>query len=72
MEKLIESMTYIEFKNYTNDRACDGQWSLEMAIACIDIRKKIDRIKAKGLFKRKATEELQENEWQKIISEFNK
>ena len=67
MEKPIEDMTYIEFKKYTNDRASDGQWSLETAIACIDIRTKIDRMRVKGLFKRKATEKLQENEWQKII-----
>ena len=69
--KPIEKMTYAEFKDYTTDRACDGRWSMMTALACIDMRRRIDAIKIKGLFKRKATAEAQEKEWQKLLSELN-
>jgi hypothetical protein len=71
MEKPIEKMTYAEFKVFTDDRACDGRWSLITALACIEMRKRVDAVKVKGLFKRKATEEAQEKEWQKLLSELN-
>lgn len=70
MSKPIQEMTYAEFKDFTNDRACDGKWSLLTALGCIEMRKRVDAVKVKGLFKRKATEEAQEKEWQKILAEF--
>lgn len=70
--KPIEEMTYKEFQEYTEDRACDGRWDLLTAVACIDMRKRIDAVKVRGLFKRKATERKQEEEWQKLLAEIKK
>lgn len=61
----LEKMTYQEFKDYCNDRACDGKWSMLEAMACIDVIKKIDSIKVKGLFKKKQTLKARELEWEK-------
>jgi hypothetical protein len=64
MDKPIEQMTYAEFKDWCNERACDGRWSLVTALACIEMMKKIDSVK--GFFNRKKKQELA---WQKLISE---
>lgn len=59
----LEEMSYQDFKKYCNDRACDGNWSMLEAMACMDIIDKIDSIKVKGLFKRKKTLEARELAW---------
>ena len=61
----LENMSYQEFKEWCEDRACDGRWSMLEAIACLDIIKEIDNIKAKGLFKKKATLKAREEAWKK-------
>lgn len=62
----LENMSYKEFKEYCNERACDGRWSMLEAIVCLDVINEIDKIKAKGFFfKKKRTEELRELEWRK-------
>ena len=35
-------MTYKEFVNWCNRRACDGCWSMGTAIYCIEVVKKIN------------------------------
>jgi hypothetical protein len=65
MDINLETMTYQEFKEYCNDRACDGQWSLLEALACINVIEEIDSIKVKGLFKKKQTLKARELEWKK-------
>lgn len=62
-------MTYKEFKNYCNERVCDGRWSMEEAILCISIIEEIDDIKEKilGITLRKKTEKVREEAWQRII-----
>ena len=35
-------MTYKEFKNWCNQRCCDGRWALNVAIFCIDVINDID------------------------------
>lgn len=71
MDKSNEGMTYAEFRDWSNERACDGRWSLTTALGCIEIRKRVDAVKVKGLFRRKATEQAREKEWQKILVELN-
>lgn len=65
MDVKLDSMTYEEFKNWCNDRARDGRWSMLEAMACIDVMKEIDSIKVKGLFKKKATMRAREEEWKR-------
>jgi hypothetical protein len=72
MNKPVEKMTYSEFKDWGNERACDGLWSMNEALGYIEIRKRIDAIHIKGLFRKKATNKAQELEWQKIILETTK
>lgn len=61
----LDKMSYEDFKKYCNDRASDGEWSLFEAMACLDVIGEIDKIKAKGFFKKKKTLELREMEWRK-------
>lgn len=63
MTKSVEGMSYQEFRDYCNDRACDGQWSMLEAMACLDIIKKIDSIKVKGFFNKKKTLKAREQAW---------
>lgn len=64
-------MTYKEFKDYCNERACDGKWSFDEALKCISIIKEIDAIKVKsfGLLSKKRTEQAKEKAWRKKISQ---
>lgn len=52
-------MTYKEFLAWCNDRACDGFWSLEVALCCTDLAHRLYR---KPFWKRK-------KEWLKIKDE---
>ena len=63
MDIKLENMSYQEFKKYCSDRACDGQWSMLEAMACLNVIEEIDKIKVKGLFKKKKTLEAREIEW---------
>jgi len=37
-------MTFMDFDKWCNDRACDGCWSMNTAIACINIVDKYNKI----------------------------
>lgn len=65
MNSLIKDMSYKEFVEYCNDRACDGQWSMFEAMNCIYIITEIDSIKTKFLCftRKKLTEQLREKAW---------
>ena len=52
-------MTFKEFTNWCNERACDGYWSMNTALFCIQI---VDRVMEKPFWKR-------EREWQRINRE---
>lgn len=65
MDIKLENMSYQEFKKYCSDRASDGQWSMLEAMACLNVIEEIDKIKVKGLFKKKKTLEAREIEWKK-------
>lgn len=36
-------MTFKEFVNWCNDRACDGKWGMLEAIACVEIIRTVRR-----------------------------
>lgn len=55
-------MKYKEFVAWCNQRACDGCWSMETALYCIVIMRKIDSL---PFWKR-------EKEWRKIKDEVEK
>ena len=69
MEEVIKTMTYQEFKAFCNKRASDGRWNNIEIITCLNLIEKIDKIKVKGLFKRKATEKAREAAFNKIKEE---
>lgn len=71
MNETFKTMTYKEFKDYCNKRACDGMWSIDEALASISIMEDIDSIKIKvfGIFHKKRTEQAQEKAWKKTISQ---
>lgn len=62
----LEKMSYQEFKKWCNDRACDGQWSVIEAMACLQVIKEIDSIKVKGPFTKKKTLKAREIAWRKL------
>ena len=67
MEEVIKSMTsYQEFKKFCYEKASDGQWSSIVAMGCLDIISEIDKIKVKGLFKKKKTLEAREKAFNRI------
>ena len=68
MEEVIKTMTtYKEFKKFCSEKACNGQWSMVEARACLQVIKKIDSIKVKSLFnKKKATEKAREDAFNKL------
>ena len=68
MEKLIKDMTYKEFNDYCNERACDGQWSMDEATAYINIMKEVDSIEIKflGITRRILTRKMREEKWNEL------
>lgn len=61
MTKSIKEMSYKEFDNWCNERACDGQWSMTNAIACIGMYDEVEAATKGKIFKRKAREKAWEN-----------
>jgi hypothetical protein len=57
-------MSFKQFEEWCNDRACDGRWGMLEAIVCIDI---IDKIISAPFWKRK---KLWEKEYkEKVLDE---
>jgi hypothetical protein len=69
MQKNFKEMTYKEFKEWCNDRACDGAWGVYQAMTYIKIMEAIDSIHIKGLFKKRATKKEQELAWKDCFLE---
>lgn len=57
----IEEMTYKQFDDWCNDRACDGRWSMLDAIACIRMHDEVESAVKGKFFKRKTREKAWEN-----------
>lgn len=71
------SMTFKEFVEWCNNRACDGCWGIIEAMACIDIISKIRKLpfwKRKKAWKEKEQQVLDEivNPINRKIEEMNK
>ena len=64
MKKKIKDVTFEEFDEWCNGRACDGQWSMFMAVNCMEIIRQV--LKVKPLFGRK---KAREKEWERIKNE---
>ena len=66
-DEIIKTLTYKEFKEFCNQRVCDGRWSMLEAMAYLDVIDEIDKIKVKflGLITlKKKTELAREKAWQ--------
>jgi hypothetical protein len=66
MDKTIEEMTYAEFNDYCNDRACDGRWGMMEAIACCGMMREIEGAVKGKWFKKKA----RENAWKSLKTKY--
>lgn len=64
MKKKMKDITFKEFNKWCNMRACDGQWSMFMAVNCIEAIRQV--LKVKPLFGRK---KAREKEWERIKNE---
>jgi hypothetical protein len=67
MDKPIEEMTYVEFNSYCNDRACDGQWGIQDALACIGMMNEVEDSARGKFFKRKA----RESAWESLKAKYS-
>lgn len=54
-------MTYKEFSDWCNKRACDGCWGMNAAAFCIDI---LDKLQKQPFWKR-------ERKWQELNSQYS-
>ena len=61
----IKDCTFDEFSKYCNDRACDGQWSMEDAITCADLHREV--CKTRPIFGRK---KARDKRFQEIKGEY--
>lgn len=59
-------MSYQDFNDYCNQRACDGRWSMTEAVFCIEIIERVQSIKKKGLFSKRRTYKARKEEFEKI------
>lgn len=64
MKKKMQDITFEEFNKWRNMRACDGQWSMFMAVNYMEIIRQV--LKVKPLFGRK---KAREKEWERIKNE---
>lgn len=60
MKKKIKDVMFIEFDNWANKRACDGQWDSITAITCSKLISKILKETKKYLFKRRRIRKQEE------------
>lgn len=60
MFKKIKDVTFEEFSAWCNARACDGAWSMNMAIVCLEAHKKVYDVNP--LFGKKKKREAKWNE----------
>ena len=59
MKKKMKDITFKEFNEWCNMRACDGQWSMFMAVNCMEAIRQV--LKVKPLFGRKKQEKKSGN-----------
>lgn len=64
MKKEMKDVTFDEFSEWANRRACDGQWS--MLTAMVSSAAILEVMKVKPLFRRK---KKREEAWEKVKAE---
>ena len=72
MIKKYENMSYEEFFNYCEERACDGRWGLEEAVLCLGIIKRMQQIRIYTFmfYDSKKTKKAREAEWERMKKYF--
>lgn len=66
---LFKTMTYKEFKDYCNQRICDGRWTIREAMYCIALIEDVEEnnVKLLGLIPLKyKSSKLKERRWEEI------
>lgn len=68
MKEKFTNMTYEEFFNYCEERACDGRWGLEEAVLCLGIIKHLQSIRETTFifYSKKKTKKAREDEWERM------
>lgn len=66
----LEEISFEEFSDYCQMRACDGQWSFLDAISCCKLIEEINKIEVKMFFglivNKKKTKEAREKAWKEL------
>ena len=72
MVNKFKNMTYEEFFNYCEERACDGRWGLEEAVLCLGIIKHLQSIRETTFifYSKKKTRKAREDEWERMKNIF--
>ena len=72
MVNKFKNMTFDEFFNYCEERACDGRWGLEEAVLCLGIIKHMQQIRIYTFmfYDTKKTKKAREDEWERMKKYF--
>ena len=72
MKEKFKDMSYEEFFNYCEERACDGRWSLEEAVLCLGIIRHMQQIRIYTFmfYDAKKTKKAREDEWERMKKYF--
>ena len=68
MKEKFKDMSYEEFFNYCEERACDGRWGLEEAVLCLGIIRHMQQIRIYTFmfYDAKKTKKAREDEWERM------
>ena len=72
MKEKFKDMSYEEFFNYCEERACDGRWGLEEAVLCLGIIRHLQSIRVTTFifYSKKKTKKAREAEWERMKKYF--
>ena len=72
MKEKFKDMSYEEFFNYCEERACDGRWGLEEAVLCLGIIRHMQQIRIYTFmfYDAKKTKKAREAEWERMKKYF--
>ena len=72
MKEKFKDMSYEEFFNYCEERACDGRWGLEEAVLCLGIIRHMQQIRIYTFmfYDAKKTKKAREDEWERMKKYF--
>ena len=72
MKEKFKDMSYEEFFNYCEERACDGRWGLEEAVLCLGIIRHMQQIRIYTFmfYDTKKTKKAREDKWVRMKKYF--